>query len=199
MELYSTYTDERLSQLLRSSDRAAFTEIYDRYWDKLYSVAANKLKDAWLAEELVQDIFLDLWRRREQLDLSDKVAAYLAVAMKYKVINAQVKRSRLQLYQDYANRQGWLADYSTENQLSFDELKDRLAKLVAKLPKKCRLIYKLSREAGYSQKEIARELDISEKTVESHLSRAIKSLRTSLSQFLFFLLSGLAVILRFLF
>ena len=59
----------------------------------------------------------------------------------------------------------------------------RLALLVAALPEKCRLVYQLSREQGYSQKQIAAELDISEKTVEAHMSKAIKSLKTGLKSF----------------
>ena len=76
------------------------------------------------------------------------------------------------------------SDISTEKQVSFDELQHELTALVHSLPEKCQLVYKLSREAGYSQKEIAHHLSISEKTVESHLSRAVKTLRLGLKNFL---------------
>ena len=68
--------------------------------------------------------------------------------------------------------------------LEFDELKSRLETLVSNLPEKCRLVYKLSREQGLSQKQIAREYGISEKTVEAHIGKALKALRTGLGQLL---------------
>ena len=80
-----------------------------------------------------------------------------------------------------------IADSSTEQWLGFDELKERIARLVANLPDKCRLVYQLSKESGYSQREIALHLNISEKTVEAHVNRAMKVLRTGI-RFLFFFL-----------
>ncbi|GAA4312910.1 RNA polymerase sigma-70 factor [Compostibacter hankyongensis] len=175
--------------LLRYGDSAAFTEIYNRFWDKLFSVAVNKLDgDLELAEELVQDIFLDVWQRRKTLAITGKLSAYLATAMKYKVIDSRIKRKRAKDFLQNAALYPPIADTSTEEQLSFDELRDRLAALVKELPRKCRLVYTLSKEAGFSQKEIARRLNISEKTVESHLSRAMKLLRAGLQHiFIFFL------------
>jgi RNA polymerase sigma-70 factor (family 1) len=187
MKLYSSYQDSALAQLLAKGDEKAFTEIYNRYWEKLFSVASNKVNDLSLAEELVQDIFLDIWKRRSTINITGELAAYLAVAMKYKVIDARQKRNRATAYAQHAGSFP-LADDSTRQQLSFEELKDRLAALVGKLPEKCQLVYRLSREAGLSQKEIANHLDISEKTVESHISRAVKSIQSGLDIIIFFFL-----------
>ena len=179
------FDDDKLVQLLQKGNDAAFTEIYHRYWDKLFSVAANKLQfDLKLAEELVQDIFLDLWHRREVLDIRGSLSLYLAAAMKYKVIDARLKKQRQRAYAENLAATTADGDTSTEKQISFDELQHRLSALVHDLPEKCQLVYKLSREAGYSQKEIAHQLSISEKTVESHLARAVKTLRLGLKQFL---------------
>jgi len=177
--------DDALVRLLQEGNDGAFTEIYSRYWKRLYVVASNKLDhDQELAQELVQDIFLDLWQRRETLEIKGRLSLYLAAAMKYKVIDARLKKKRIRVYTETLAGQLPPGDTSTEGQISFDELKDRLSALVSDLPEKCRLVYKLSKEAGYSQKEIARHLSISEKTVESHLARAIKTLRLGLKNFL---------------
>lgn len=177
--------DDALVRLLQEGNDGAFTEIYSRYWKRLYIVASNKLDhDPELAQELVQDIFLDLWQRRETLEIKGRLSLYLAAAMKYKVIDARLKKKRIRAYAETLAGQLPPGDTSTEGQISFDELKDRLSALVSDLPEKCRLVYKLSKEAGYSQKEIARHLSISEKTVESHLARAIKTLRLGLKNFL---------------
>lgn len=183
LKLYSTYLDSELIELLQHGNDDAFTELYNRYWNKLFFIAATRLKNFTDAEEVVQDIFLDLWNRRELLALTSTLASYLAVAVKYRVINVMAKRNRQARYDIYAVNHLSIADESTEEWLNFEELKMRLSKLVAQLPEKCRLVYQLSREAGYSQKQIAKELDISEKTVESHIGRAIKNLRKGLHLF----------------
>jgi RNA polymerase sigma-70 factor (family 1) len=178
-----SYTDQELFHLLAQSDESAFTELYNRYWEKLLFIAGIKLRDLAIAEELVQDIFFDLWQRRSQLQLSGEPSHYLAVCMKNKVINVQAKRKRALDYQAYSGKILPQADNSTEHWLHFEELKDKLASLVAGLPERCRITYQLSREAGLSQKQIARQLKVSEKAVEGNLSRALKALRIGLAHF----------------
>jgi RNA polymerase sigma-70 factor (ECF subfamily) len=84
-------------------------------------------------------------------------------------------------------------DHSTENWLQFEQLKEQLARATAQLPEKCRMVFQLSREKGFSQKQIAGQLGISEKTVESHLSKALRVLRNSLGQLLSSLLPFLGI------
>lgn len=196
MNQYSTYTDTYLFQLLKTGDESAFTEIYNRYWEKLFFIAGTKLHDLHIAEELVQDIFLDLWNRRNEIVLEGELQSYLAVAMKYKVINAQAKINKANTYQQFVNTNTPLKHHDTENWLSFEELRKHLEKLVSQLPERCQLTYRLSREVGLSYREIAEELNISEKAVESNISRATTSLRAQLTQFLSSFLS-LSVIYPF--
>jgi RNA polymerase sigma-70 factor (ECF subfamily) len=105
---------------------------------------------------------------------------YLAVAMKYRVINYQARQRRAREYRLYAEKNLPSTDNSTQEWLRFEELKDRLEKLVAALPERCQLTYRMSREQGLTQKEIAREMGISEKAVERNMGRAIKTLKTGL-------------------
>jgi RNA polymerase sigma-70 factor (family 1) len=192
---YNTYQDEQLLLLLKDDSEGAFTEIYHRYWDKLYIVAMHRLDDMEEARELVQDIFYNLWKKRGVLQLDHSLNTYLATAVKYEVINRYASRYRLQRYQKYASGQWQEAISDTQNQLQFNELKEQLATLVRGLPEKCRIVFELSRDKGYSQKKIAAELGIAEKTVEAHLSSALRKLRTGLSH----LFTLLPVLLAFLF
>jgi RNA polymerase sigma-70 factor (family 1) len=179
--------ENELLASLKQGSETAFTKIYNHYWDKLFSLAANKLdKDLSLAEELVQDIFLDLWDRRDTLEIKGELTAYLATAMKYKIIDARRKRVITNQYNANVASRLIIADHTTEKQLQFDELQSRLSELVNALPEKCQLVYKLSKETGLSQKNIAVRLNISEKTVESHLSRALKQVRIGMAQILSF-------------
>jgi RNA polymerase sigma-70 factor (family 1) len=167
---------------LRLGDREAFRRLYDLYWEKLYVVAYRRLRDREVAEELVQNVFTNLWVRREKLAIEKSLSAYLGSSLKYEVLNhlrAQAVRERYA--QEHAPPEG--VEF-TQQQLSFEELYERMNREINKLPEKCRLVFTLSRMEGYSNQEIADELDISTKTVEAHMSKALKSLRTGLGEYL---------------
>ena len=178
-------TDEReLLYRLQNGDDAAFTALYNRYWKSMFYTAAQKLQSLPEAEEVVQDIFMELWRRRSELEIKTSFSAYLAGCVKYKIITALAKRNRQVHLGNHADFASDLPDHATEQALRLGELQEQLHREVEKLPEKCRLVFRLSREVGFSQKQIATELGIAEKTVEAHLSRAMRSLRTGLGQLL---------------
>ena len=176
--------EKELLTRLQNNDEAAFTEIYNIYWKRLFYSAAQKLHNLYEAEEIVQDIFLDLWKRRSTLCISNGLSSYLATCVKYKVINLLAKRHQQLRFQHEAGNFPQLSDLSTENSVRLEDLKRQLLKETTRLPNKCKMVFQLSREEGYSQKQIATKLNIAEKTVEAHLSRALRSLRTGMSHFL---------------
>jgi RNA polymerase sigma-70 factor (ECF subfamily) len=197
MTSYATLADDQLVSLISQGDKAAFSTIYYRYWDKLFYVAGKKLHDLYEAESIVQDIFLDLWKRREQLEIRKNLHIYLATALKYRIINIQAKRSRTKAYEEYASTYLVQQDITPEQWLSFEQLRDKLSSLVASLPERCRIAYEL-RDEGYSQREIAQQMKVSENTVETHIGRALKVLRTGLKKHIsgmFFLLFLFAILL----
>ncbi|MFC6099646.1 RNA polymerase sigma-70 factor [Olivibacter domesticus] len=185
--IYKNLSDKELIDLLKCNNNQAFTEIYDRYWKKLLTVAHNKLDRFEDAEEIVQDIFVNLWNRRKDIEINVSLNNYLAVSVKYRVIKTLDKYFNRQHYVNTLVASNYVDD-STQEWLQFNELFDQLNHYVADLPEKCQLVFKLSRELGYSQKQIAAKLQISEKTVEAHIGKAIKTLRTKLSHFIFTLL-----------
>lgn len=183
--------DQQLTDQLPYSE-TAFTEIYNRYWDKLLYVAGLKLKDPAMAEEIVQDIFLDLWRRRKQLIITVSLEAYLSVAVKYRIINAHAKLKR---QQDFLENNTTTALH-TEQWLDEKELYTNFERLVSQLPEKCRITYKLSREEGLTLKEIARKMAVSQKAVEANLTRSLKLLRFGLRKILmllYWLISAISI------
>ncbi len=174
-------TDHELAELMRDGEDAAFTEIYTRYWKKLLTVAINKTDgNVEEAEEIVQDIFVSLWKRRDELELSSNFENYLAASVKYRVIKNLARKDLRRRYEAENRYLSSNSDNSTQDWLEFEDMKNRLEELVASLPDKCQLVYRMSRENGYSQREIAGELSISEKTVEAHLGKALKLLRNGL-------------------
>lgn len=177
-------SDEELLSLINEGDQTAFTEVYNRYWKRLFAIAVNKIKNFDEAEEIVQDIFVSLWAKKGRLNITGTLSIYLAVCVKYRVIKTLAKQHNRNKYEKHEALVLDLTDNSTQDWLEFEELKFRLSRLIADLPEKCRVVYQLSRESGYSQKQISEELGISEKTVEAHLGKALKKLRTGLNQFM---------------
>ncbi|MBE8721974.1 RNA polymerase sigma-70 factor [Sphingobacterium pedocola] len=189
MTAYINKSDQELVELLYQGDEGAFTAIYDRYWKKLFIIASNRLSELEEAEEIVQDIFVSLWIRRHRLNLTSTLSRYLAVSVKYRVFTAINKSYTQKQYLDMVLAlDASQIDDSTQELLAFEELQRELESYVSDLPEKCQLVFRMSREQGYSQKQIAAQLQISEKTVEAHLGKAFKTLRTKLSSFVTLLL-----------
>jgi len=184
----SSYTDEQLITFLKEGSEQAFTELYNRYWSKLYRVAYNQLRVTEEAEEIVQDIFIDLWNRRSHIELLSSLNNYLAVAVKYRVIKILAKQHNQYKYSKAASLVTSQADNSTQEWLALDDLKIQLGKLVDQLPEKCQQVYRLSREEEHSYKQISEKLNISEKTIESHINKAIKYLKANLNYLFSFLI-----------
>ena len=173
-------TDQELVALLAQDNREAFTELYQRYWDKIFAVAIHRLGDVQEAEEVVQEIFLSLWARRNNLQLTHSLHTYLSVAVKYKVINHLARQHRRQLRLDELTNAAPPAPNSIAEWLNEKELRIQLEKGIANLPEKCRIVFLLSREENKTYAEIAAALNISQKTVEAHMSKALSTLRQSL-------------------
>jgi RNA polymerase sigma-70 factor (ECF subfamily) len=177
------FTDENLIQLLQKGDRNAFEALYRRYWRKLYLLAYQKLRNRELAEELVQDLFMSLWIKQENLQIRTSVGAYLSMAVRYMIIRFfQKERMHHQyeqnavLFPQYAN--------TTEDEVAFHDLQEVIEQEINKLPLKCREVFLLSRHHNLSQKEISLQLNISEKTVENHIGKALRNLRFGLKDFI---------------
>lgn len=181
MSRYNSYIDAQLLELLRDGNHAAFTEIYQRYWDKLFYLAGKKLEDPHEAQSIVQDIFLDLWQRREVLEVHTGLDGYLIVAVKYRILNFLARAQRAREYKKSLSHEQPLEDFGSEQWLRFEDLRGWLEATVVNLPEKCQMAYRL-REEGLSQKEIAEVMQVSHKTVETHISKALKVIRASLGQ-----------------
>ncbi|WP_104382005.1 RNA polymerase sigma-70 factor [Sphingobacterium sp. HMA12] len=182
MKDIGSHSDEELIILIQQDDNVAFEALYERYWKQLYYQAARKTDSLEDAQEIVQNIFTSIWLRRQHLHIESNVSSYLAVAVKYKIFKYMAQRYKREAF-NHGN--DWVDfDNSTEDWIQFEELRTRLDQLVAALPEKCQLIFKLSREQGMTYKQIADELDISVKTVETQLGRALKKIRTGIQRFL---------------
>ncbi|MBO2011041.1 sigma-70 family RNA polymerase sigma factor [Hymenobacter negativus] len=180
---YASLSDADLLTALYSDDEGSFAEIYQRYCYRLFTLAYQKLKSRETAEELVQDLFENLWNRRANHEIQ-QLEQYLFSALRYRIINyikMQQVRSGYELYRRLHTSE---ADSTTENALALNELSAALRASVQRLPAKTREIFQLSRLEQYSVAEISGRVHLSEKAVEYHLTKSLKLLRIYLRDFL---------------
>lgn len=179
MSTEQTYSEQELLLQLREGNEKAFTEIYYLYWKLMFYVASNKLNSPHDAEEVVQEVFADLWRRRSEVRIDVSLKAFLAAAVKFQVYTLMAKRHR-ETEKKALLEQVRISPTLPDEQLHYKGLYEQFYDITQQLPEKCRLVYRLSREEGLSNKEIAGKLSISEKTVESQMTKALKKLRAGL-------------------
>lgn len=177
MQPYASLPDSRLAELLSTGDSAAFTEIYERYWQKLLAIAYNHLKDKQAAEEILQEVFMSLWDRRYELKL-DPVGGYLATAVKFSVFKHFSRIKRQQELLDTHYKVIGITPHDEQIYAMF--LAEYINDVVETLPEKCKLVFKYSRQENLTIPEIAAEMGIAEKTAEAHLTKALKTIRVAL-------------------
>lgn len=181
--IYTVYSFDELLQLVRESDSLAFDELYYRTWKKLYTHAFQKLRDEDLAKDVVQEVFVDFWNKRQIRNIQN-VEAYLVQAVKFKVIDRFRKKDFImEEIDDFAEV---LANSEfSDSKLLDDELNTLLNYWINQLPKKRKEIFLLKYEEGLSTEEIGKLLNISTKTVQNQVLNAAAFLRSLMHKILF--------------
>ena len=178
---YNLLSDVELLVLLKESDHAAYTEIYGRYDHLLFDHAYKKLRQEEQAKDIVQDVFVTLWTKRECLPVINNLPAYLMTMVKNSIFgffeHGKVETRYIKSLTDYVNT-GNLAhtDYLTRER----EWNDYIESAIQALPKKMRTVFELSRKSNLTHKEIARNLSLSERTVNAQILNALLRLKTRL-------------------
>ncbi len=176
------FPESDLLQALRNGDRAAFTRIYDRFWQKLYSVAYNYTRRRETAQEVVQEVFVRVWLKRETLEIRESLEKYLYAAVKFQIYNAFDKQRSASRYAEFALHHLPVVEETTEQQLTFDETLALLEQQVAAFPETTRRVFVLSRFEGWPVARIAENLRISPKAVEYHITKALRVMRSKLAE-----------------
>ena len=176
--------DQELVIFLQKGDLKAFEEIYDRHWWSLYLIAFRKIRSKEVAEELVQDLFASIWKKREQLHIHSSLIAYLKSSIHYQIINYFQALLVRKSHQQYVRHTESPDSAVTEETISFWELQREMELGVSLLPDQSRQIFELSRFENQSNREISQQLDLSEKAVEYHITKSLRLLRLYLKDFL---------------
>lgn len=176
MSIHNQIKDEDLILMLRNGNESAFTKIYNRYWDKLYYTAHKLLKDTDAAEEIVQEVFLTLWQKRDCLNIQS-VPQYLAAMTRYAVFRHLAKQKK---YREKESKTALSGDAAfTELNVDNKILLQMIAQLSNKLPEKCRLVFQYNKLQDQSLVDVAAQLNITQKTAEAHLTKALRMIRAN--------------------
>ena len=175
--------ERELLARVRGGDSSAFDAIFRANYALLVRVAESMLHERATAEEIAQDVMLELWRRREQLDVAESVRGYMLQATRNRALNhlrhrAIERRSEPRLAETAARAP--MADAATRER----ELEAAIRAAVADLPERCRAVFELSRVEGLKYAEIAQRLGISVKTVEVQMGKALRVMRERLASWL---------------
>jgi RNA polymerase sigma-70 factor (ECF subfamily) len=168
---------------LAAGDEAAFDTIFRTWYAPLVRVATYLLHDQAIAEEVVQDVLLEVWRRRETLAFEQEPRRYLMRATRNRALNHvrhQAVAARAAALDD--REQAHAAD--APGLVDARELEAAIMQAVSTLPERCRAVFELSRRHGMSYAQIAGALDIAPKTVENQMGKALRILRTALAPWL---------------
>ncbi len=163
---------------VKEGNRLAFKVIYDRYWDSLFTAAYKLLKDQDAAQDVVQEVFFDLWNRIHRVEISN-LGGFLFNATRFQSLKQLRKGNVLDIHEE--RYQQILSNNSIEEQLNFDELQQTIENTLDQLPEKYKVVFQLSRMNNLTNKEIAQELNLSIRTVEWYLHVTLKHLKSTLA------------------
>ena len=183
----NTSSDSVLFDLVKKGDLSSFNMLFDKYWEKLYATVFSVCSDREICSEIVHDIFLNLWLKRESLQIVN-FKAYIQASARYHVYRhlKQLKNQSLEYREDLEFSELSVVNDGELN-IRYSELEKNIERELGELPGRCREIYTLSRREHLSNDEIASRLDISKRTVENQLTHALRHLRFSMRHFLLLL------------
>ncbi len=178
----TSLSDQELWQNIRAGDHRSFTLFYDRYWLRMYKAALYYLKDKDASEEIVQEVFVLIWNKRETLGINN-FSSYLNSATRYEVFRKLklAKRSLVEYLEDYPTPETAVYNFGYEKLNEMDH-NHFLENCLKDLPKRCREVFYLSKIEQLSNTEIAEKLGINKHTVENQLTIALRHVKVNFSK-----------------
>ncbi|MBN8861530.1 MAG: RNA polymerase sigma-70 factor [Sphingobacteriales bacterium] len=192
--MYHLLTESELLNLLRSSDEAAFTEIYERYWEKMTMHVLKVIQSSDDARDIVQEVFISIWKRRGEIVISGALGAYLLKSVRNLSIRYIEKNTSKRNFLSSLSQMFNETAPAGQNDVEYEELEGKIAHAVSKLPPKMQEVFILSRREHLSYKEIAKQMGITETTVKKQVSNAIKIIRNAVNELFILFFIGLTIL-----
>jgi RNA polymerase sigma-70 factor (ECF subfamily) len=178
MAAYGTYTDQEMLALLRQGDERAFGIFFEQHQQLIFGIAMKLTHSRPKAKEIVQDVFLKVWLKREDLAGVENIGAYLNRVARNQSIDALRKIAREALRNvELKEEQLELGEDSTDQTLNYNEAGKMISQALDTLPQQQRKVYQLCHEQGMKYEEAAEEMGLSAGTVHSHMKAALGNIR----------------------
>ena len=174
--------DKEYVECLKKDDFIAFDALFHKYSASLYAFALSITRDSFAAEEVTQLVFLKVWEKREQIKEHLSFKSFLFSVAYHETISWLRKEKSERMRIDEFVKIAGFETNETEQVVEFHNIEGLANQLIQEMPEKRKEIFKLSREQGFSNKEIAGKLGISIKTVENQMTSALKYLREKLGK-----------------
>jgi len=191
-------SDAELWTLILNDDYRAFTALYQRHWRRMYVTAIKHLHDEEASEEVVHDLFLNIWNRRASLVINN-FESYFKVATRYQVYAYLKKQKEAPvLYMEHASDHEKRSEQNrAEAEITYRELQVRLNNQLKLLPLRCQEIFLLSRVEHFTNNEIAQKLGINKRTVENQITHALQLIRLNMKNILSVIAAMLSYLVNF--
>ena len=176
-------TDRELLARLRDGDESAFDAIFRAWYAPLVRMAEGMLRERAVAEEIVQDVMLELWRRRETLAPDGSPQAYLFQATRNRALN-HIRHLRVAERGETNAADELTMPAAADRGVAEQEIERAVKAAISELPPRCREVFELSRMHGLKYAEIAQTLGVSVKAVEAQMGKALRTLRERLAPWL---------------
>lgn len=178
-------SDYELVELLKEGDERAFEIIFDKYFESLCLLSKGITKSYEAAEEIVEDLFLQIWQNCQINPVQTTIKGYLFKSVYNNSIKylAQNKHKFVSLDSGEFYKEPYVHEYPIQSIIA-RELEEKATEIIQSLPEQCRHIYQLNRSKNLKYHEIAEQLNITVGTVKTQMSRAYSKLREGLKDFL---------------
>ena len=174
--------DLHILNSLKEQPDFALKVLYDEYYNYICSVVYKMIGDGTLSEDIAQEVFVEVWKRRESLDVNLSLRGYLRRVAVNKTLN-YIRSQKMDFEEEDAVLQVPSTENSTQKVMEAADLQKVINDSIDSLPDKCRVVFGLSRFEELSYKEISAELGISVKTVENQISKALKLVRKAVLEY----------------
>lgn len=176
-------SDEELMQEIKADNMLAFDILYKKYCKRVYKFGYSILKSKEESENLMQDVFLNLWENRNKVKKDSSVKSYVFTITYNSAISIFREKAREYEFVEYLKSLQEINEEPVNVELEYHELANKLDEVIKALPQRQKEVYLLHRFEGLKYSEIAERLNLSVNTIENHMSRALKTIREKLGNY----------------
>lgn len=182
--------DKQILENLKGGRTDALEKLYTMYSGRVYNFILSMIKDSALSKDIAQDVFIQIWEKRDNIRVGDNFEGYLFTITRNLVYLHIRRQVLMHNYINQLDEADSIKVSNIEENLDTQIFEEQISKLIVDLPEARRQIFLLYWKSGYSYKEIAESLNISDKTVATQMQRSFKFLREKLGAIIFLLAFG---------